>query len=225
MKKGALFLGFILFAVGFLLTAQNPPSGFSKMECYLPNSSVALRYATTDNFMGRVVPGYENPTVVLSTPALVALQKVQKEVEKLGFQIKVYDGYRPQKAVTAFVHWAAAAKDTIRKSSYYPNILKNELFDRGYIARKSGHSRGSTVDITLVHISGPRKGEEIDMGSPWDFFGPISWVDSPLITETQQENRQLLQRVMIANGFRPYSKEWWHFTLEKEPFPTTYFDF
>lgn len=225
MKKGSQYLIVILLAVGPYLTAQDIPSGFDKIERYLPDIHLELRYATTDNFMGRVVPGYENPTVVLSTQTLVALQKAQKELKALGFQIKLYDGYRPQKAVTAFMNWAAAQNDTIRKSSYYPNIPKSELFDRGYIARKSGHSRGSTIDISLVYSTGARKGEEIDMGSPWDFFGSISWIDSPLINETQRANRQLLQRIMTANGFRPYSKEWWHFTLEKEPFLNTYFDF
>ena len=169
----------ILLAVGPYLTAQDIPSGFDKIECYLHDIDLELRYATTDNFMGRVVPGYENPTVVLSTQTLVALQKAQKELKVHGFQIKLYDGYRPQKAVTAFMNWTAAQNDTIRKSSYYPNIQKSELFDRGYIARKSGHSRGSTVDISMVIVLVLEKEKKSTWEVPGIFLAPSPGLIAP----------------------------------------------
>jgi D-alanyl-D-alanine dipeptidase len=139
-----------------------------------------------------------------------------------GYSLKIYDAYRPQRSVNHFINWSKNQSDTLKKSYFYPNILKSNLFDLGYIATNSSHSRGSTVDITLVEIS---SGKEIDMGSAYDFFGLESSHDYENISITQKNNRKLLFDVMTKNGFSSYPKEWWHYTLIDEPFPTTYFDF
>ena len=199
--------------------------GFDSIAKYLPNMVIELRYASSDNFMGRSVVGYQNPKKVLTIETLYALQKVQEELKKNGMTLKLFDGYRPQASVDDFIRWAINPNDTLNKARYYPNNDKIKLFDLGYIAKRSGHSRGSTVDITLIYSKGPNKGKELDMGSSWDFFGPISWIGSTLITNQQAANRKLLRGVMISHGFIPYSKEWWHFTLKDEPFPNTYFSF
>ena len=205
--------------------AQDLPMGFDSIAKYLPNMVIELRYASSDNFMGRSVVGYQNPKKVLTIETLYALQKVQEELKKNGMTLKLFDGYRPQASVDDFIRWALNPNDTLNKARYYPNNDKIKLFDLGYIAKRSGHSRGSTVDITLIYSKGPNKGKELDMGSSWDFFGPISWIGSTLITNQQAANRKLLREVMISHGFIPYSKEWWHFTLKDEPFPNTYFSF
>jgi D-alanyl-D-alanine dipeptidase len=136
--------------------------------------------------------------------------------------LKVFDAYRPQKAVDHFVRWAEDPADTLTKQKYYPNVAKDRLFELGYIARKSGHTRGSTLDLTVVNFE---TGVELDMGSPWDFFGDISHHDSPLVGEEATVNRELLRGLMLEEGFRPAVTEWWHYTLEDEPFPERYFDF
>ncbi len=136
--------------------------------------------------------------------------------------LKLFDAYRPQQAVNHFVRWAKVLNDTLMKQSYYPDVPKSELFKRGYIASKSGHSRGSTVDLTLIDLD---TGNELDMGSPYDFFGVQSHPFYKKITDKQRKNRMLLRRVMLKNGFKPYENEWWHFTLRDEPFPNQYFDF
>ena len=136
--------------------------------------------------------------------------------------LKVYDGYRPQRSVNHFIRWAKDLNDTINKSEFYPDVAKRNLFKEEYIASRSGHSRGSTIDLTIIDGN---TGKPLDMGSPYDFFGKQSWVDYDSITESQKKNRQLLQRVMLKYNFRNYPKEWWHFTLRWEPFPKTYFDF
>ena len=225
MKTLQQILSILGLCLALFVSAQSLPQGFEKIEDVLPDVVLELRYAGTNNFMGRQVRGYASPKVVLTTATLVALKQAQQYFSEKGLGIKLFDGYRPQKAVDDFVAWAKIEFDTLTKSNYYPKIAKNRLFEAGYIAHRSGHSRGSTIDITLVYTRGPRCGEELDMGSPWDFFGPISWVDSPEINATQKANRLLLLNIMTRCGFRSYSKEWWHFTLNNEPFPDTYFDF
>ncbi len=219
----------LLFWIGFMAlgSCQNStlPEGFSNIDDYLPDLVVELRYATDQNFMGRKVVGYDQPKVVLTTDCLKALKEVQKELYTIGLGLKLFDGYRPQKAVNYFMQWATQAGDTLTKRQYYPDLAKSTLFEAGYIAERSGHSRGSTVDITLIYRQGPRKGQALDMGGPWDFFGPRSWFAHPELLPEQKRNRTLLKDIMQKHGFRPYSKEWWHFTLDNEPFPDTYFDF
>ena len=140
----------------------------------------------------------------------------------MGLGLKLFDGYRPQRAVDHFVRWAKIPGDTLMKAQFYPNIPKSELFKKHYISTHSGHSRGSSIDVTLIDFN---TCEELDMGSPYDFFGQESWVNYQDITEAQKNNRQLLQGIMLKHNFRNYPKEWWHFTLRWEPFPKTYFDF
>jgi zinc D-Ala-D-Ala dipeptidase len=177
---------------------------------------------TSDNFVGSPVDGYNRPVILITHQAAIALRDVHTELNTQGLGLKVFDAYRPQKAVDHFVRWAADPADTVTKSKYYPEVPKNRLFELGYIAERSGHTRGSTVDLTIVNLA---TGVELDMGSPWDFFGEVSHHDSPLVDEEANANRDLLRNVMIRHGFRPYANEWWHYTLENEPYPETYFDF
>lgn len=210
-----------LVLISFLSFAQLP-NGFTYAKDVIPDLDVELRYNTTDNFLGKRVDGYYSNKLILTEQTAEALKLVQEELQRKNLCLKVYDGYRPQQAVNHFVRWAKVLSDTINKSAFYPNVKKRHLFKAGYIASKSGHSRGSTIDLTIIDGN---TGKSLDMGSPYDFFGQESWVDYKGITKAQQKNRQLLQTVMLKHGFRNYSKEWWHFTLRNEPFPKTYFDF
>ena len=175
-----------------------------------------VRYHGADNFVGAPVDGYEAPAAILTRPAADALRQVQERLRARGFGLKVFDAYRPQAAVDHFVRWAADPADRRTKAEYYPGVPKSELFSRGYIAEASGHSRGSTVDLTVVRLS---DGAELDMGTPFDFFGAESAVDYPGLTGGQRANRRLLADAMQAHGFQPYAEEWWHYTLDDEPYP------
>ena len=188
----------------------------------LEKFEISIRYFSNNNFIGRPIPGYYANKAFLTREAADALLLAQRDFIKQGYRLKIYDAYRPQTAVDYFSAWAADLEDTQNKSQYYPNISKSQLFADGYIAAKSGHSRGSAVDLTLLEIE---SGNELDMGSPWDFFDPISWVENNQITDQQRANRKLLARVMIIHGFKPLKEEWWHFSFTEEPFPETYFDF
>ncbi|WP_196891578.1 M15 family metallopeptidase [Aureivirga marina] len=221
MKKTILLIFSILFLVSFQ-KKDTLPNGFSYVDNKLPTIITEIRYHSKDNFVGKKIDGYEKSICILTNEAIAALDKIQKELITKNLGLKIYDGYRPQQAVNEFVRWARVLNDTIMKQKYYPNVKKKNLFRDGYIASKSGHSRGSTVDVTLVNFE---TGEELDMGSPWDFFGKESWVKNPNLTPKQKKNRQTLQKIMNKHGFRSYSKEWWHFTLKNEPYPKTYFNF
>ena len=188
----------------------------------LEKFEISIRYFSNNNFIGRPIPGYYANKAFLTREAADALLLAQRDFIKQGYRLKIYDAYRPQTAVDYFSAWAADLEDTQNKSQYYPNISKSQLFADGYIAAKSGHSRGSAVDLTLLEIE---SGNELDMGSPWDFFDPISWVENNQITDQQRANRRLLASVMIIHGFKPLKEEWWHFSFIEEPFPETYFDF
>ena len=188
----------------------------------LEKFEISIRYFSNNNFIGRPIPGYYANKAFLTREAADALLLAQRDFIKQGYRLKIYDAYRPQTAVDYFSAWAADLEDTQNKSQYYPNISKSQLFADGYIAAKSGHSRGSAVDLTLLEIE---SGNELDMGSPWDFFDPISWVENNQITDHQRANRKLLASVMMIHGFKPLKEEWWHFSFTEEPFPETYFDF
>jgi D-alanyl-D-alanine dipeptidase len=217
------FIFLILLFNLFSCSAQNKlPEGFDYVTNHIPDVVLELRYFGNDNFVGRPINGYNKNVSILSTKAILALKNVQKELNEYNLGIKVFDSYRPQQAVDHFVRWAKVLNDTINKQKFYPNIAKKNLFKEGYIASKSGHTRGSTIDLTLVDLT---TGKELDMGSPWDFFGPESWVANVNLTKQQRANRMLLQTVMRKHGFKHYTKEWWHFTLANEPFPETYFNF
>lgn len=198
------------------------PNGFVYAKDIIKDLNVELKYYTIHNFVGDTIEGYKANKLILTEAAANKLKLVQEELQSQNLCLLVYDGYRPQRAVNQFGSWARVLNDTVNKSQYYPEVQKRNLFKEEYIASRSGHSRGSTLDLTI--IDGITE-EPLDMGTPFDFFGEQSWVDYKDITETQRKNRQLLQQVMLKHGFRNYPKEWWHFTLRNEPFPNTYFDF
>lgn len=197
-------------------------TGFADAGRALPGLVVDMRYFGEENFVGRRIAGYEAPVCLLTTETVAALAKVQARLGEFGLGLKVYDCYRPKRAVADFAAWAKDLGDTKRKALQYPNVDKSRLFELGYIAERSGHSRGSTVDLTLVDA---RTGAELDMGSPYDLFDPVSWPSEHGVSPAARANRMLLQDVMLANGFKPLKEEWWHFTLRDEPHPETYFDF
>lgn len=213
---------FFCFTVTSIAQNEGVPEAFVKATDIIPDLSVELRYYTTNNFVGDTITGYKLNTLYITKAAALKLKLVQDELQKQNLCLRVYDGYRPQRAVNHFVRWARQINDTIKKSQFYPKVNKRHLFRDGYIASRSGHSRGSTLDLTITN---GETGEPLDMGSPFDFFGEESSVNYKNITEKQKQNRQLLQKVMLKHGFRNYPKEWWHFTLRGEPFPKTYFDF
>jgi len=198
------------------------PNGFIYAEDVIPDLEVELRYFTSNNFVGQPIEGYHSNKLILTLESARALKLVHEALQEQNLCLKVYDGYRPQSAVNHFIKWARDLDDTINKHTFYPDVKKRNLFKDEYIASKSGHSRGSTLDLTIIDGN---TGIPLDMGSAYDFFGQESWIDYTNITEKQKINRQLLQRFMLKFGFRNYPKEWWHFTLRGEPFRDTYFDF
>ncbi|WP_047545046.1 M15 family metallopeptidase [Psychroserpens sp. Hel_I_66] len=218
-----LFLISVFIVFGFTFPQKNKlPEGFVHVKDIIPDLNVELRYFSSHNFVGDTITGYNANTLILTKQSAEALKKVQAHLQEQNLCLLVYDGFRPQRAVDHFSSWARLLNDTLQKQEFYPNVNKRHLFRDGYIASKSGHSRGSTVDLTIIDGN---TSEPLDMGSPYDFFGKESWVEHPNLTETQEANRQLLQHVMLKYNFRNYPKEWWHFTLRWEPFPKTYFDF
>ncbi len=212
---------FILLLFSTNIFAQLPKD-FVYLELIDPSIKKDLRYHSSNNFIGKPINGYYENKVIITQSAAIALKKVQSQLKPFGLSLKIYDAYRPQQAVNHFVKWARQLSDTINKQTFYPNINKRNLFRLGYISSKSGHTRGSTVDLTLVDL---KTGEELDMGSPFDFFGKISHIYHKNLTHQQRANRMLLKKMMNINGFRSYKNEWWHFTLRNEPFPNTFFDF
>ena len=197
-------------------------SGFVVLADYVPHIVQEIRYYSTYNFIGERIDGYEEPCALLTKEAARALKSVSNEMIVRGYRLKVFDAYRPACAVKHFVLWGIEDQDIRMKPYFYPDLQKQELFEQGYIAKKSSHSRGSTVDLTLLDMS---TGKELDMGSPFDLFSVVSHPDYKGITEQQYENRMMLQRAMVRNGFEPIDCEWWHFTLKDEPYPDTYFEF
>ena len=198
------------------------PSGFVLLSDYVPGVIQEIRYYSTYNFIGDRIDGYEEPCALLTVEAARALKAVSNEMLVQGYRLKVFDAYRPACAVKHFVLWGIEDQDVRMKPYFYPDLEKQALFAEGYIAKLSSHSRGSTVDLTLLDM---KTGKEVDMGSPFDLFSPVSHPDYRGVTEEQYANRMNLQRVMVRNGFKPIDCEWWHFTLEKEPYPDTYFEF
>ena len=207
---------------------------FAEISTVVPDAILEIRYFSTYNFVGARVDGYLEPTALLTREAADSLRAVSDDLNAQGYRIKIYDAYRPQTAVSHFVRWAKDLNDTAMKPYFYPNVDKSLLFELGYIAEKSGHSRGSTVDLTIVNMA---TGKEVDMGGVFDWFGPESHPDcggnpetmeyreNDTISAEQFHNRMILRTAMMRHGFKPLDCEWWHFTLKNEPYPDTYFSF
>jgi D-alanyl-D-alanine dipeptidase len=202
--------------------AQEQPAQFVDAATIVPGLVVDMRYAGTHNFVGRRIDGYERPRCLLTGAAAAALAAVARDLAPRGIVLKIFDCYRPTRAVANFVRWARDLGDSAGKAEFYPQVDKRTLFRDGYISPLSGHSRGSTIDLTLARAD---DGRELDMGTPFDFFSPKSWPADPNVSAEARANRVLLAGAMRQHGFRPYAREWWHFTLRHEPFPDTYFDF
>ncbi|PXW65423.1 D-alanyl-D-alanine dipeptidase [Methylobacterium sp. B4] len=214
-----LLLAAALAAAPAAAAAQANP--FVDAAGVVPGLRLDMRYAGSDNFVGRPIVGYEAPRCLLTPQAARALGRAQAALAPEGLGLKVFDCYRPRRAVADFAAWARAPADTRMKTAYYPRVDKADLFRLGYIAERSAHSRGSTVDLTLVRLA---DGAERDMGTPFDLFDEASATDAPGIGATPIRNRRRLRDAMIRAGFAPYAQEWWHFTLRDEPYPDTAFD-
>lgn len=230
MKLNIILKSIVVFALLSFTTLSDgaqsePPSkeDFVDLKEIMPNLRSDLRYYGDNNFVGQPIEGYNQPKVLLTKEAAYALKKVQDELERLGFGLLIYDAYRPQRATDHFVKWAEDDTDNTMKLQYYPNINKKDLFAQGYISVKSGHSRGSTVDLTIVSL---KTKQILNMGSPYDLFDEVSATEhTATISKNQHSLRLLLKRRMEKHGWKSNPKEWWHFTLKNEPFPNTYFDF
>ena len=224
-------------------TSDSAPKGFVRLAEAVPDAILEIRYYSTYNFVGDRIDGYERPTALLTVEAAKALKAVSDDVKSQGYRLKIYDAYRPQRAVTHFMKWAKDTGDTRMKAYFYRDLDKSVLFAQGYIAEKSGHSRGSTVDLTLFDMAAEK---DVDMGGTFDWFGREGhpkWCGNPdtqeytgkfegsdtpsdrKINAQQFHNRMILRAAMIRHGFKPLEEEWWHFTLENEPYPHTYFDY
>ena len=197
-------------------------SDFVLLTDAVPDAILEIRYYGTYNFVGTRIDGYEAPIAMLTKKAAKALKAVSDDVMAKGYRLKIYDAYRPQKAVDHFVRWAADVADTTMKYCFYPNLDKSVLFEQEYIMEKSGHTRGSTVDLTLFDMA---TGKELDMGGTFDWFGEESHPDYRGITDEQYAHRMILRTAMLSHGFKPLDSEWWHFTLADETYPDTYFTF
>ena len=201
---------------------SNDTHGFVSVGEAIPDVLLDIRYYSSFNFIGERIDGYEEPAALLTREAAQALKEASREAMEQGFRLKVFDAYRPQKAVDHFVRWAKDPEDIRMKAFFYPELEKKKIIPQGYIAEHSGHSRGSTVDLTLFDMATQ---QDVDMGGTFDFFGELSHPDYSGVSEVQRANRMLLQSLMVKHGFRPLETEWWHFTLENEPWPDTYFTF
>ena len=219
------FLIVILSLFGQVILAANLPDGFVDVHAVIPDMQLELRYLGDNNFLGKQVDGYVAERCILTAEAAAALKGVQDDLKPFGLGVKIFDAYRPKRAVSHFVRWARDLADTRMKADFYPAVDKKDLFRLGYIADKSSHSRGSTVDLTIVAQSGGQGFRELDMGTGFDLFSPDSWPVSSAVNAEQRAHRLLLRSLMIRHGFVPYEQEWWHFTLAHEPYPDTYFDF
>lgn len=204
------------------LSQEAEERGFVLISDAVPDAILEIRYYSTYNFVGERIDGYEAPVALLTKEAAAALREVSDALGEDGYRLKIYDAYRPQRAVDHFKRWAADPEDISMKDRFYPELDKSVLFAQGYISSRSGHSRGSTVDLTLFDMN---TGKELDMGGTFDYFGKRSHPDYPQLTGEQAANRKLLRDAMLAHGFKGINTEWWHFTLKNEPYPDTYFDF
>lgn len=222
------------------------PQGFVYLSKVDPTIQQDIRYAGYHNFIGRPINGYQTPQCILTKPAAQALKQVQTELLKQHLSLKVYDCYRPQKAVDDFYTWSKNPDDILMKKEFYPRVNKGKLFDLQYIAQYSSHSMGSTVDLTIVPVPTPKqanyiqgqklascyssygqrfKDNSIDMGTGFDCLDPSASIGATGISSTATANRNLLQKVMVEHGFEPYAREWWHFTYINQPYPNQFYNF
>lgn len=227
MQRTSLAVAVLLFSncsadVDVARDGTSMPRDFVVVNDEIPSLVFDIRYNSKENFLGAKVRGYESGKCLLTRPAAEALRKVQKDVTEKGYTLKIFDCYRPQQAVDHFVAWVNDPNDRKMKAQYYPFEDKSRLIEKGYIADRSGHSRGSTLDLTLVERESSK---ELNMGTPFDYFDTLSNTADPRVTEQQRHNRLLLKAAMEKRGFVNYDKEWWHYTLENEPYPDTYFNF
>lgn len=216
---------------GTTILPEEDSSGFVLVTDVVPDAILEIRYFSTYNFIGDRIPGYEEPIAIITRQAADSLKAVSDELLQLGYRLKIFDAYRPQCAVDYFMAWAADVDDVRMKEYFYPELDKSVLIPQEYIAEKSGHTRGSTIDLTLFDMKTER---EVDMGCTYDYFGVASHPDvlpgqeagayGP-VNEEQYRNRMILREAMLRHGFKPYECEWWHFTLKDEPYPDTYFTF
>ena len=197
-------------------------SDFVLLTDVVPDAVLEIRYYSTYNFVGDRIDGYEEPLAFATKEAAAALKEVSDDLIARGYRLKIFDAYRPQKAVSHFMRWAKDVDDTRMKEYFYPELDKSVLFEQKYILEHSGHSRGSTFDLTLFDM---KTEKEVDMGGTFDYFGELSHPDYKGITDQQYKNRMILREAMLAHGFDPLAEEWWHFTLADEPFANTYFTF
>ncbi|BCA94290.1 D-alanyl-D-alanine dipeptidase [Legionella antarctica] len=240
MKKITLFILLLLINT----TSYGLPNGFVYLHEIAPDIIQDIRYATANNFIGSPIPGYEKRVCIVTRQAGEQLRKAQQKIKAKGYSLKVYDCYRPQKAVNYFYQWSQNPEKQQQKTAFYPREIKKNLFKNNYIALYSGHSRGSTIDLTLVKSSNPSKNtsktnlmrcydrspnylddDSINMGTRFDCLDKSAHIYYPNLSKIQQKNRLLLKKLMLRHGFRPYLYEWWHYTLNNEPYPSTYFDF
>ena len=217
-----LYIVFLFYGFSSFGQIVIRPKSFVDIQKEIPSIILDIRYFGENNFIGKPIDGYSKPIAILTKDAVDKLKMVQLQLKERNLGLMVYDAYRPQRAVDHFVRWAKDEKDTLMKAMFYPSVAKKDLFKLEYIAEKSGHSRGSTLDVTLIKLD---SGEPLDMGSSYDFFDKISWPFNNSITPDQMQNRLLLRKLMVENNFKPYQCEWWHFTLKHEPYPDTYFNF
>ncbi|WP_395946534.1 M15 family metallopeptidase [Caedibacter taeniospiralis] len=244
----SLLLGSALCQLSFGAKIENittKPNDFVNIKDVIPGIQVDMRYFSDNNFVGKIIKGYQAPLCLLTKEAALGIKKVQDKLVPMGLSLKVYDCYRPQMAVNNFADWAKDIDDSKMKAQYYPKVDKKNLFSQGYIDYHSGHSRGSTVDLTivpfnsktpkytettqLVSCTAPKKlraaDNSLDFGTGFDCFSPVSHPDYQELSPQIKANRLLLQTLMMDAGFKPLITEWWHFTLLNEPYPSTYFNF
>lgn len=204
------------------LNLSNDSSNFVLLSDAVPDAILEIRYYSTYNFVGKRIAGYEEPIALITKEAAKRLKEVSDELIEKGYRLKIYDAYRPQMAVNNFVEWSKDVNDIKMKKYFYPDLDKSVLFPQMYIMEYSGHTRGSTVDLTLFDMNTEK---EVDMGGTFDYFGEESHPDYKGITDEQYKNRMILREAMLSHGFKPLETEWWHFTLEDEPYKDTYFTF
>lgn len=222
MKKIFLLIVILLCMISpsFASQISYDKSDFAPVYTVIDDAAYDIRYYSSNNFTGNKIKGYHAPVAYMTKEALAALKIAAEDLRNQGYRLLIWDTYRPQKAVYNFVEWINNPAD-IGDKSFYPELKKSDLLKGQYIMEKSGHTRGSTIDLTIIK----KDGSFVDMGGTFDLFSEISHPDYKRLTKQQKKNRKILHDAMIKAGFKGIDSEWWHFTLENEPYPDTYFDF